>query len=262
MAAHFGLYEAIILQFLFWIKTEECAGRVLDDGHRYCYNSYSDWRKIYPFISERTLRRTFTEMESKGLICSIQLNSYDRQKLYRISDAIVAQDAKGYFDELPSSHDLFSEGEELPCGQNGRLDAAKMDACTIVHKSHKSFPELKNSGGELILEATPSMPVRKRGRPPKPTDPRHADAVAMWEELYKERFSQPYAFQPKDFKHLSNFLKAMPSTTVSEMRETLNSVWNYEVGRGEYVNNWHRIHTLSALVNRWSEIIAIIQEQK
>ena len=113
MAAHFGLYEAIILQFLFWVKNGESSGRVLQDGYRYCYNTYSDWHQLYPFISERTLRRTFGEMESKGLICSTQLNGYERTKFYRISDAIVAQDAKGYFDELPLSHDLQEEDNKL-----------------------------------------------------------------------------------------------------------------------------------------------------
>jgi hypothetical protein len=273
MAAHFGLYEAIILQFLFWVKNGESAGKVLKDGYRYCYNTYSDWHQLYPFISERTLRRTFVEMEAKGLICSIQLNGYDRTKFYRISDAIVAQDANGYFDELPSSHDIPVDENTLPCGQDGLNDASNLDACTNVHKSHESFPELLNSGDdrvkiapspELVLSLDSKQPLeplaRKRGRPPKPADPRHQEAIDMWNNMWNERFNSPYCFHAKDFKHLKTFLQNNSSVSVVEMRDALSGIWTLEVQKGAFAPNSIRILNLCDLVLRWNTITGNIEK--
>lgn len=262
MAAHFGLYEAIILQFLFWVKNEECAGRVLEDGHRYCYNTYADWHKIYPFISERTLRRTFGEMESKGLICSTQLSGYDRTKFYRISEAIVAQDSKGFFDELPSNHNLQEENDNLPCGQLGLNDAAKLAGCTNVHRSHESFLELKNSSPDLDVLVLSSEPVekveiqhsapKKRGRPPKPADPRHRQFIEAFSEAHLERTGEKYFVSGHDGSALKRLL-SHTDKPVSELMEMVKWCW-YREKEDKWCPKELKVSEIWHLCSKWNTI--------
>lgn len=131
---------------------------------------------------------------------------------------------------------------------------------TLEKESIKPFPELKNSGkeeGELFPSPKP-VEKPKRGRPAKPADPRHQEAIKMFCDLYEERFGTKYAFPVSDAKQLSEFLKRCPTVGVSEMRETLSDIWEYEVNKGEFVANRYRIHSLTALVLRWNDIKAIL----
>lgn len=127
-------------------------------------------------------------------------------------------------------------------------------------ESIKPLPELKNSGCEGDLLTLSSEPVeKKRGRPPKPTDPRHQEAIAMFFEMYQERFSVRYGVSAADGKNLKTFLQTFPEVTVAEMRETLSAIWSYEVDKRQFVNNVHRVHTLKDLVTRWNQIVALLK---
>lgn len=127
-------------------------------------------------------------------------------------------------------------------------------------ESIKPLPELKNSGCEGDLLTLSSEPVeKKRGRPPKPTDPRHQEAIAMFFEMYQERFGARYGVSAADGKNLKTFLQTFPEVTVAEMRETLSSIWSYEVDKRQFVNNVHRVHTLKDLVTRWNQIVALLK---
>lgn len=132
---------------------------------------------------------------------------------------------------------------------------------TPEKESIKPFPELKNSGsnGEFLALSSEPAGKTKRGRPPKPTDPRHQEAVAMFYEMYQERFSARYGVSAADGKNLKTFLQTFPEVTVSEMRETLSAIWSYEVDKRQFVNNIHRVHTLKDLVTRWNQIIALLK---
>lgn len=137
-----------------------------------------------------------------------------------------------------------------------------------IEKEHTS-PELKNSGNDRVeLFAFPegvekpiihSNPLAKRGRPPKPADPRHQEAIEMWRDMWNERFNTPYSFHSKDFKHLKEFLRANPSVEVSKMRDALSGIWSLEVQKGAFAPNSIRILNLCDLCLRWNTIIGNIQ---
>lgn len=251
MAAHFGLYEAIILQFLNFVRSEDSDGKVLEDGHRYCYNTYADWKKLYPFISERTLQRTLTSMEEKALICSKQPDGYNRQKYYRISEWTVTKDAAGFFDKLPSCQN----GELEPSCQIGTMEDAKVVPCTIVHKSHETIPAI--NAGELVLrlDSNNTPQTKKRGRPSKPTDPRYVDFVKIWCDLYQRRFGKNYGFMPKDGLALKFLLSRHSDLTTEHFEAGIDAAWNYEA-TAKSANFNLIIHSLFDLCNRWNLIVA------
>ncbi len=87
LAIKIGLNEAIVLQQVhYWINNPKNKGYE-QDGFKWVYNTYAEWKEAnFPFWSENTIQRTFSNLEDAGLIVSIQpmKGKYDRTKYYRI----------------------------------------------------------------------------------------------------------------------------------------------------------------------------------
>ena len=66
------LNEAIVLnQLNYWLGINKKAGKNFIDDRYWVYNSYSDWKaKDFPYWSEKTIQRTFTRLENKGVVVS------------------------------------------------------------------------------------------------------------------------------------------------------------------------------------------------
>lgn len=67
LAAKIGLNEAIILQQIHWWTSK---GKNIRDSRSWVYNTYADWTVQFPFWSERTIKRTVSNLEKAGLILS------------------------------------------------------------------------------------------------------------------------------------------------------------------------------------------------
>lgn len=90
LAKEIGLNEAIFLQQLrFWESKN--MGRVDEDGRRWIYNSIPAWLQQFPFLSERTLKRVLTSLESKGLLLTTTRfnRPADRTKSYAINEDML-----------------------------------------------------------------------------------------------------------------------------------------------------------------------------
>ena len=90
LAKEIGLNEAIFLQQLrFWESKN--MGRVDEDGRRWIYNSIPAWLQQFPFLSERTLKRVLTNLESKGLLLTTTRfnRPADRTKSYAINEDML-----------------------------------------------------------------------------------------------------------------------------------------------------------------------------
>lgn len=84
LATLIGLPESIFLQQLhYW--TEHSSNII--DGNKWVYNSVKEWRKQFPFWSERTLRRIIKGLEDEKLIIVGNFNklAIDQTKWYRIN---------------------------------------------------------------------------------------------------------------------------------------------------------------------------------
>lgn len=88
------LNEAIVLnQLNYWLEINEKAGKNFIDGKYWVYNTYNDWKtNNFPYWSEKTIQRTFSRLESKGVVIAANYNkeSFDKTKWYTI-DAEVMQ---------------------------------------------------------------------------------------------------------------------------------------------------------------------------
>lgn len=84
LATLIGLPESIFLQQLhYW--TGHSTNVI--DGNRWVYNSVKEWKKQFPFWSERTIQRVIKNLESSDLIIIGNFNKLpiDRTKWYRIN---------------------------------------------------------------------------------------------------------------------------------------------------------------------------------
>ena len=88
LAVKIGLNEAIFLQQLhYWVErsTHEI------QGHKWVYNTLTEWAKQFPFWSEKTIARIISSLEKRKLIISGNYNfkGFDRTKWYTIDYAAV-----------------------------------------------------------------------------------------------------------------------------------------------------------------------------
>lgn len=124
------LNEAIVLnQLNYWIEINKKAEKNLVDGKYWVYNSYSDWRiNNFPYWSEKTIQRTFTRLENKGVVISANYNklAIDKTKWYTI-DTEKLQELVDKFnsdeDKMTNRQDKVTDRQDkMTCreGQNDR----------------------------------------------------------------------------------------------------------------------------------------------
>lgn len=124
------LNEAIVLnQLNYWLGINRKAGKNFIDGRYWVYNSYSDWKaKDFPYWSEKTIQRTFTRLENKGVVLSANYNklAIDKTKWYTI-DTEKLQELVDEFnsdeDKMTNRQDNMTDRQDkMTCreGQNDR----------------------------------------------------------------------------------------------------------------------------------------------
>ncbi len=97
LALALGLEEAIVIQQLhYWLNNPKNEGRVDEDGNKWVYNTYAQWKEDnFPFFSEDKIQRIFLSLEKQGVVIARQLDAKrrDMKKFYRIDyDALCAMD--------------------------------------------------------------------------------------------------------------------------------------------------------------------------
>jgi len=96
LAAAIGLNAAIVLQQVrYWLGDKRRPK--VRDGRRWVYNTYPQWQAQFPFWSLATIKKTFRELEERGLLLASQRYNRaptDRTKWYTIDfPRLLALDA-------------------------------------------------------------------------------------------------------------------------------------------------------------------------
>lgn len=123
------LNEAIILnQLNYWLEINKKADKNFIDGKYWVYNSYAEWRENdFPYWSEKTIQRTFTRLENKGIVISSNYNKMciDKTKWYSIDFEVLEEMIKSYDSNKISEEDKMScrEGQyDRPIPKNTTKD--------------------------------------------------------------------------------------------------------------------------------------------
>lgn len=106
------LNEAIVLnQLNYWLGINRKACKNFIDDRYWVYNSYSDWKaKDFPYWSEKTIQRTFTRLENKGVVVSANYNKLgiDKTKWYTIDTERLQE----LVDEFNSDEDKMTNRQD------------------------------------------------------------------------------------------------------------------------------------------------------
>lgn len=123
------LNEAIVLnQLNYWLEINKKAKKNLVDGKYWVYSSYSDWRiNNFPYWSEKTIQRTFTRLENKGVVLSANYNklAIDKTKWYTI-DTKKLQELVDEFnsdeDKMTNRQDNMTDRQDKMTCREGQSD--------------------------------------------------------------------------------------------------------------------------------------------
>lgn len=89
IAQELGVSAAIVVQNLqFWIKKNEANDKHFHDGRYWTFNSIKAWKDLFPFWSDRQIRKILDDLISKGIIIKGNYNElkYDRTLWYAFTD--------------------------------------------------------------------------------------------------------------------------------------------------------------------------------
>ena len=157
------LNEAIILnQLNYWLEINKKADKNFIDGKYWVYNSYAEWRENdFPYWSEKTIQRTFTRLENKGIVISANYNKMciDKTKWYSIDFEVLEEMIKAYDSNKISEEDKMScrEGQyDRPIPKNTTKDYSY--AFSLKEKGTLCFSDEKAVGQSNVKYQIEDVP--------------------------------------------------------------------------------------------------------
>lgn len=139
IAAKFGVDEAIILQhFAFWIAKNEANKKHYHDGKYWTYSSTQALTVLFPYWSEKQLRRILKSLVDKGLLIKSTYNqkAYDRTSWYALGDQIgKCIRPNGQMDVTKRANGYDQKGQPIP----DIITDNKTDIGTPAGDTPKSF---------------------------------------------------------------------------------------------------------------------------
>ena len=162
------LNEAIILnQLNYWLEINKKADKNFIDGKYWVYNSYAEWRENdFPYWSEKTIQRTFTRLENKGIVISANYNKMciDKTKWYSINFEVLEEMIKSYDSNKISEEDKMScrEGQyDRPIPKNTTKDYSYAfslkDKGTLCFSGEKAVGQSNVSDVKYPIEDVPYL---------------------------------------------------------------------------------------------------------
>lgn len=89
LAKEYGILEAILLKNIwFWIEKNRANEKNFYDGTYWTYNSTRAFNELFPYVSEKSIKRALRGLKEKGIIKTGNYNksSYDRTLWYAFTD--------------------------------------------------------------------------------------------------------------------------------------------------------------------------------
>ena len=181
IAIEYGVDAAIFIQNLyFWIRKNEANQKHFHDGRTWTYNTFQAWCALFPFWSEKQVRRIVKNLESDGVILTANYNkiAFDRTLWYALSDEVLYMCRNGHM-HLPKR-----ANEKCP---NGQMRSAQTGA------------PIPDSKPDVKPNDTPLPPAGEKEKP----------------NIYGERFARFWAAYPRK-QAKGNAEKAFKRLKVSE----------------------------------------------
>lgn len=180
LAKAVGLNESIVLQQIhYWLENNKKNGRNFFERKYWTYKSISNWHKEYfAFWCEKTVKRTFTALEKKGILLTGNYNKspYDKTKWYTINydllNSLTSQskitdspDREEQIDSIKQDKLTLSKGSNCP-NIEGQIDPIGEDELTQpipdINKDIKKENKDIVHSEERTSETAPIEPIKTK----------------------------------------------------------------------------------------------------
>lgn len=165
IASKYGIDEAILIENLaFWIKKNIANKKYFFEGRYWTYNSRKAFAELFPFWTERQIRRILKSLETKGAIYTGNFNklNFDRTTWYVLDDDILEfYGVEIVRSEEESSDDEAKEnGSEVEGGNEEDLvDDKKEDVQGMTELSNADDKNVTMHLTKQSVEKCPNGPI-------------------------------------------------------------------------------------------------------
>lgn len=149
LAQVFGLNGAIVLQQLhYWINKN---GKDRD-GHRWIYNSISDWHEQFPFFGVNTIRRILDGLTaSKAVIKGdYNKNGFDKTSWWAIDYECLEAIVKNHNSICPKWANGYTQNGQIDIPKMGKPIPENTQRLTQIYKKEKY--QKKSSGLDVLID--------------------------------------------------------------------------------------------------------------
>lgn len=205
-ATKYGVAEAIMFHNIaFWVKKNKANNTNFFDGSWWTYNSARAFKELFPFWSERQIRRVLKSLEEQGLIISGCYNSatYDRTKWYSIPS-----DQMCYIDVTKRSNG--SDQKVTPIPYN------KPDNINIMLDCKKSSDNAANKES------------KNRGLPNNEDTKQFLEIWDKWQTKFMKPDNRSGGNRQKAY---ANYLKVMKKYSIDDIKPYLNYLAKSKVAK-------------------------------
>lgn len=179
IAKEYGILEAIILNNLqHWIEKNRANGKNFHDGHYWTYNSAKAFSELFPYASQKQIRKALQNLIAEGIIQTgnYNKNPYDRTLWYSFTEKgdSIFQMVKIDVPKRENGNDL--EGQPIPDNKpdnktNYKLKESKKEESNNTQNRHVEISEELNQLKKEIeqLKAENEKLKTKKEKPKRQT---------------------------------------------------------------------------------------------
>lgn len=150
IAKMYGVDEAILIENLFfWINKNRANNRHFYDGYYWTYNTAKAFADLFPFWSEKQVRRIIKSLKEKGVLLTGHHNkkAYDRTTWYALSNEIMSFYGVECAEISEDNNQQVQENETL-C-PNGQMEFPKR-ANGSTPNGQMEFPKQANGTSQTV----------------------------------------------------------------------------------------------------------------
>lgn len=179
LAKEYGILEAVLLNNLqFWIEKNRANGTNFHDGHYWTYNSAKAFSELFPYASQKQIRKALQNLIGEGIIQTgnYNKNPYDRTLWYSFTEKgnRIFQTVNLDLPKRENGNDL--DGQPIPDNktdnkQNNKLkESNKEESNNTQNQQVETSEEMKELQKEIEqLKAENEKLKAKKAKPKKQT---------------------------------------------------------------------------------------------
>ena len=253
LAKEYGILEAIILNNLqFWIEKNRANGTNFHDGHYWTYNSAKAFSELFPYASQKQIRKALQNLIGEGIIQTgnYNKNPYDRTLWYSFTEKGNSIFQTVNIDLPKRENGNYIEGQPIPNNKtdnktdNKLKESKKEESNNTQNQQVEISEELKQMQKEIEQLKAENEKLKTKKEKPKKQTKSYDEQIAEYtgnEELQNAL---------KAFVQMRSFIKKpMTEYALKLMLKKLDELGNSETTKIAILNqsithNWQGIFPL------------------